>query len=53
MCVCVCVCVCVDGEDGEGVKRRKTKIQSSIVHELRNEYLDLPEEVNVSHVIVT
>ena len=34
-------------------KRRAGKIQRSIVRELRNEYLDLPEEVNVSHVTVT
>jgi U3 small nucleolar ribonucleoprotein protein LCP5 len=37
-----------DGDDDEGVKerKRKKKVQSSIVQELRNEYLDIPEEVN-------
>lgn len=32
-------------------KKRKKRVQSSIVQELRNEYLDLPEEVNVGHVM--
>ena len=43
----------VDGEEDrsskeEKIRRKRTK--SSIVQELRNEYLDLPEEVNVSHM---
>ena len=54
------MCVCVfgddvrgaDGEDGEGVREKKKRkmVKRSIVQELRNEYLDLPEEVNVSHM---
>ena len=46
---------CADGDDDEGVneRKRKKKVQSSIVQELRNEYLDLPEEVNVGHVTIT
>ena len=31
-------------------KRRRKVMKSSIVHELRSEYLDLPEEVHVSHM---
>lgn len=43
----------VDGEDDEGKRNKRKKVQSSIVEELRNEYLDLPEEVNVGHVTIT
>ena len=51
----VTVWKCADGDDDEGVKerKRKKKVQSSIVQELRNEYLDIPEEVNVGHVTIT
>ena len=31
-------------------KKRRKVMKSSIVHELRSEYLDLPEEVHVSHM---
>ena len=49
--MCVCVCVCVGDDDGDmKEKRRKKTVKGSIVQELRNEYLDLPEEINVSHV---
>ena len=50
----MCVVWGVDGEEGEEVRekrQRKKIVRSSIVHELRNEYLDLPEEVNVSHML--
>ena len=45
----------VDGEEGDNVKekRRKKAIRSSIVQELRDEYLDVPEEINVGHVTLT
>lgn len=36
-------------EDGRPKKLRK-RVKNVIVQELRNEYLDLPEEVNVSHM---
>lgn len=37
-------------EDGRSKARLKKRVKSAIVQELRNEYLDLPEEVNVSHM---
>ena len=44
------LCGVDEEEDGRSKARLKKRVKSAIVQELRNEYLDLPEEVNVSHM---
>lgn len=44
------LCGVEEDEDGRSKARLKKRVKSAIVQELRNEYLDLPEEVNVSHM---
>lgn len=49
----MCINWDVDGDEDDEVKdnrRKKKMMKKMIVQELRDEYLDIPEEVNVSHM---
>lgn len=57
MCWCIYIHVEEEADDKKLQEKQKRKVlQSSIVQELKNEYLDLPEDVHVSnynYILVT
>ena len=44
----VCVCPCWFAEESSSQRKKPRKLDSSILHELRSEFTDAPEEVHVS-----